>query len=197
MTESHEQESATGQDVTLGAPGPEVVGVRHGSFGAGDSNDVTGFGGLVEPILLPAGAKRPYGSWYDEFTDELELALEDRGAPAQNAIERVVIEFGEITYVVRREYLTTFATALRDEPGLRFEMCLGVSGVHYPHQKGKELHAAYHFLSITHNRRVRVEVTCPDHDPRMPSLTPSIRPATGTSVRPTTCSGSSSRVTRR
>ena len=24
--------------------------------------------------------------------------------------------------------------ALRDDPALRFEMCMGVSGVHYPHE---------------------------------------------------------------
>ena len=38
-------------------------------------------------------------------------------------------------------------------------LCTGVSGVHYPHMTGAELHAVWHFLSITHNRIVRVEVT--------------------------------------
>ena len=50
-------------------------------------------------------------------------------------------------------------------------MCLGVSGVHYPHETGRELHAVYHLLSITHgSRRVRLEVTCPDADPHIPSI---------------------------
>ncbi len=43
-------------------------------------------------------------------------------------------------------------------PRSRFEMCVGVSGVHYPDESGRELHAVYHLLSITHNRRVRLEV---------------------------------------
>jgi NADH-quinone oxidoreductase subunit C len=47
---------------------------------------------------------------------------------------------------------------------------LGVSGVHYPWDAGRELHAVYPLLSITHNRRVRLEVTAPDSDPRIPSL---------------------------
>ncbi len=34
----------------------------------------------------------------------------------------------------------------------------------------KELHAVYQLLSITHNRRLRVEVTAPDADPHVPSL---------------------------
>ena len=69
------------------------------------------------------------------------------------------------------------AQALRDDPDLRFELCLGVSGVHYPHETGRELHAVYHFLSITHDgRRIRVEVTCPDDDPHIPSIV-SVYPA--------------------
>ena len=49
-------------------------------------------------------------------------------------------------------------------------MCLGVSGVHYPQDTGRELHAVYHLLSITHNRRIRLEVSAPDADPHVPSL---------------------------
>jgi NADH-quinone oxidoreductase subunit C len=148
----------------------DIIGVRHGSFGASAGGDTSGFGGLVEPIVMPAAAVRPYGGWFDEISDELELSLADRGLPATDAIEKVVVHRDEITYHVRREHLRGFATALRDEPGLRFEMCLGVSGVHYPDEAGRELHAVYHFLSITHNRRIRVEVSAPDADPHIPSI---------------------------
>jgi NADH-quinone oxidoreductase subunit C len=148
----------------------DIIGVRHGSFGASAGGDTSGFGGLLEPIVMPAAAVRPYGGWFDEISDELELSLADRGLPATEAIEKVVVHRDEITYHVRREHLLGFATALRDEPGLRFEMCLGVSGVHYPDEAGRELHAVYHFLSITHNRRIRVEVSAPDADPHIPSI---------------------------
>jgi NADH-quinone oxidoreductase subunit C len=148
----------------------EIIGVRHGAFGAQGSGDTSGFGGLVDPILLPAPAVRPFGGWFDEVSDEIELSLADRGVPAQDAIEKVVIHRGEITYHVRRAHLVAFATALRDEPGLRFEVLQGVSGVHYPGDEGRELHAVYHFLSITHNNRVRVEVSVPEDDPHIPSL---------------------------
>jgi NADH-quinone oxidoreductase subunit C len=56
------------------------------------------------------------------------------------------------------------------DPDLRFELLSGVSGVHYPHDDGRELHAAYHLLSVTHNRRIRLEVSCPDADPHIPSV---------------------------
>jgi NADH-quinone oxidoreductase subunit C len=148
----------------------DIIGVRHGAFGASGGGDTSGFGGLVEPIVMPAPSVRPYGGWFDEISDELELSLEARGLPATTAIEKVVVYRDEITYHVRREHLVEFVTALRDEPGLRFELCLGVNGVHYPHETGRELHAVYPFLSVTHNRRIRVEVSVPDEDARIPSI---------------------------
>jgi NADH-quinone oxidoreductase subunit C len=148
----------------------EIIGVREGAFGASGSGDTSGFGGLVEPIVMPAPAVRPFGGWFDEISDEVELSLQARNLPVTDVIEKVVIYRDEITYHVRREHLVEFVTTLRDEPGLRFEMCLGVSGVHYPGDTGRELHAVYHFLSITHNNRVRVEVSAPDADPRIPSI---------------------------
>jgi NADH-quinone oxidoreductase subunit C len=160
----------TASVVPQGVEQLDIIGVRHGAFGATGAGDTSGFGGLVEPIVLPGPAHRPFGGWFDEVSDELELALRAHGLPAGEVIEKVVIHRDEITYHVRREHLVPFATLLRDEPGLRFEMCLGVDGVHYPGEAGRELHAVYHFLSITHNRRVRVEVAVPDGDAVIPSL---------------------------
>ncbi len=87
-----------------------------------------------------------------------------------DAIEKVVIHRDELTLHVRRERLPDVAGRLRDDPKLRFELCLGVSGVHYPHDSGRELHAVYQFRSITHGRSIRLEVSAPDDDPHIPSL---------------------------
>ncbi len=148
----------------------DVVGVRRGSFQVSGSGDTSGFGGLVSPIVMPAPTERPYGGWFDELADEIELALTDRNLPASSVIDKVVVDRDEITFFVLAEYIVDFARTLRDEPGLRFEMCLGVNGVHYPEDKGRELHAVYPFLSITHNRRIRIEVTAPDANPHIPSI---------------------------
>ena len=148
----------------------DVVGVRRGSFHVSGSGDTSGFGGLVSPIVMPAQTERPYGGWFDELADEIELALADRNLPVSSVIDKVVVDRDEITFFVLAEYIVDFARMLRDEPGLRFEMCLGVNGVHYPEDKGRELHAVYPFLSITHNRRIRVEVTAPDANPHIPSI---------------------------
>ncbi|GAA2734526.1 NADH-quinone oxidoreductase subunit C [Pedococcus aerophilus] len=152
-------------------PDPVQVGERRGMFGAADTGDTTGYGGMVSPILFPAAAVKPYGSYFDEVADRLEKTLVGGSASWSEAIERVVVDRGELTLFVRREHLRAVARALRDDAGLRFEICTGVSGVHYPQEEGRELHAVYHFLSITHGgRRMRVEVTAPDADPHIPSI---------------------------
>jgi NADH-quinone oxidoreductase subunit C len=148
----------------------DIVGVRRGAFGVSGSGDTSGFGGLVAPIVMPGGTARPYGHGFDEVADEIELSLQARNLPASSVIEKVVVDRGEITFFVKRENVIDFARVLRDEPALRFEMCMGVNGVHYPDDEGRELHACYPFLSITHNRRIRMEVTAPDSDPHIPSI---------------------------
>ena len=103
-----------------------------------------------------------------------------------------------LTFHVRRERLLEALQVLRDE--LRFELCSGVSGVHYlsdqgQENRGSELHAVYHLLSMTYNRRVRVETSAPDEDPHVPSAVGIYPTLTCMSARPTTCSGSSSTAT--
>jgi NADH-quinone oxidoreductase subunit C len=53
---------------------------------------------------------------------------------------------------------------------LLFEMCMGVSGIHYPERTGCELVAVYPLLSMTKNQRVRLEVCTSEVDPHIPSL---------------------------
>jgi NADH-quinone oxidoreductase subunit C len=149
---------------------------RHGMFGARTTGDTSGFGRLVVRQVPKVGSDRPYGGprttgaegEFDEVADLLAEAYPDFG----DAVERVVVDRGELTFVVRRENLLGIVQVLRDDPRLRFEMCLGVSGVHFPEDAGAELHAVYPLLSITHNRRIRLEVTCPDADPHIPSIVP-------------------------
>jgi NADH-quinone oxidoreductase subunit C len=144
--------------------------IRMGMFGVQGTPDTSGFGLLRVHQLPPVYSERPYGSYFDAIADALDTALEAAGVHSSDAIERVVVDRGEVTFYVRRERLTEVAAQFRDDPALRFELCSGVSGVHYLDDTGRELHAVYHLLSITHNRRVRLEVTAPDADPHIPSL---------------------------
>jgi NADH-quinone oxidoreductase subunit C len=148
----------------------EVVGVRTGMFGARDGGDTSGYGGLVRTVAFPAPSARPYGGYFDAVADSLTGALAADGVQFDAAIEKVVVDRGELTLYVRRDYLVGLVQSLRDHPDLRFELFSGVSGVHYPQDVGRELHAVYHLISVTHNRRVRLEVACPEDDPHIPSV---------------------------
>jgi len=155
------------EDVTHApARAGETVDVRRGMFGVDGSGDTSGYGGLVRPVQLPGATSRPYGGYFDEVADQLEHAF-----PLHHeGVETVVVDHDELTFHVRREHLVGVMQALRDDPALRFEMCMGASGVHFPDEEGGELHVVYPLVSVTHNRRVRVEVTCPDSDPHIPSV---------------------------
>ncbi|MGB9227616.1 NADH-quinone oxidoreductase subunit C [Mycobacterium sp.] len=153
-----------------GSAAQEVVDVRHGMFGVKGSGDTSGYGRLVREVVLPGSTPRPYGGYFDEIADLLAEALKRDDVEFDDAIEKVVVDRDELTLHVRRELLPQVAQRLRDEPALRFELCLGVNGVHYPHETGRELHAVYPLKSITHNRRLRLEVSAPDSDPHIPSL---------------------------
>nr|WP_296770436.1 NADH-quinone oxidoreductase subunit C [Rhodococcus sp. (in: high G+C Gram-positive bacteria)] len=143
---------------------------RRGMFGVRGSGDTSGYGRLVVPVLTQGSSDRPFGGYFDAVADELEDSLRSAGVEFDDAIEAVIVFRGEITVHVRREHLLLVATTLRNQPELRFELCLGVNGVHYPQNEGRELHASYPLLSITHNRRIRLEVSVPDSDPHIPSL---------------------------
>lgn len=148
----------------------EAVKTQQGMFGATGSGDTSGFGGLVTVVPVPVAAVRPFGSYFDIIADELVAALPDFDSTFDKAVSKVVVDRDELTLHVNASELVNVARCLRDEPGLRFEMCLGVSGVHYPNLTGAELHAVYHFRSVTHNRRVRLEVSASDAHPHIPSI---------------------------
>ena len=144
-----------------------VIDVRQGAFRVKGSGDTSGFGGLTRQVTMPGATSRPFGGWFDAAADVLFARLNEANI---DGVEYVVVDRGEMTMFVRRESLIEVARILRDDPALRFEVCLGVSGVHYPHDAGRELHSIVNLLSMTHNRRLRLEVTVPDADPHLPSL---------------------------
>jgi NADH-quinone oxidoreductase subunit C len=137
-------------------------------FGVSGTPDVSGYGRLARPVVEPENSPRPYGGYFDQIVDRLTDIFGDGFLAA--AVQRVTVHRDQLTLQVRREHLIRIASALRDDEQLRFELCCGVSGVHYPEEAGAELHAFYPLLSITHNRRVHLEVSCPDADPHIPSL---------------------------
>jgi NADH-quinone oxidoreductase subunit C len=140
---------------------------RRGMFGVAGSGDTSGFGGLVREPWSPPEAQRPYGGYFDEVVDALQAAVPQFG----EAVRRVIVDRGELTLEVERDHLIAVATALRNDPALRFELLSSVSGVDYQFAE-RRLHSVYHFTSMTFRRRIRVEVAVTVEDPHVPSLTP-------------------------
>ncbi len=158
----------TSEDTSAGFGAQEVIGTRRGMFGVTGSGDTSGYGRLIREVTLPDNSPRPYGGYFDEVVDALIDALGDD--LFATAVQRVVVFRDQLTMDIGREHLVAVARTLRDDPALRFELCLGVSGVHYPGETGRELHAIYPLMSITHNRRIQLECAAPDADPHVPSL---------------------------
>src|SRR5580658_2845163 len=79
--------------------------VRTGMFGVTGSGDTSGYGGLEVRRPPPLASPRPYGGYFDEVADALGAGLEQSGLSFGDAIERVVVENGELTLHVRRSRL--------------------------------------------------------------------------------------------
>jgi NADH-quinone oxidoreductase subunit C len=159
-----------------------IAGRRHDAFGAKGSGDTSGFGGLVAPARVLGSSERPFAGGghnaggdhnADDQANAIYDALERAFPGLDDAIERVVYDRGELTLHVRRERLLDVARTLRDEPTLRFELLSSLSGADFlDDPTGRRLHSVVHLTSLTHRRRLRVEVSVTAEDPTMPSLTP-------------------------
>jgi NADH-quinone oxidoreductase subunit C len=152
-----------------GAPAdlPPSTLAGRGMFGVTGSGDTSGFGGLMRRRSVELDSPRPYGAYFDEVVDALEEAY-----PGFNdAIERVVVDRGELTLYVVPERIAEVCQAFRDDPALRFELCSSVSGVDYLGSDGRRLHAVYHLTSMTFRRRVRLEAAVTAEAPHLPSVT--------------------------
>lgn len=160
----HEQSGLPEEQAeTLAGPAHKAFATTKGMWSRG-SGDTSGYGRIERVFAMPGQSAPPFGDPFD--------AVWNRAREVVPALvrSRVLFDRGELTIYVDRSEIQAVARAFRDDAQLRFEICMSVSGVHYPQETGAELHAVYHLLSITHNRRVRLEVTCPDSDPHIPSV---------------------------
>ena len=153
----------------LGAPAdyPPSAPAGRGMFGVQGSGDTSGFGGLVRPRSVALDSPRPYGGYFDETVDALEEAF----AGFHDAVERIVVDRGELTLYIKPAHIAEVCQAMRDDPALRYELCSSVSGADYPGSDPRRLHAVYHLTSMTYRRRIRLECGVSADDPHLPSVT--------------------------
>ncbi len=152
-----------------GAPAdyPPSTEAGRGMFGVHGSGDTSGFGGLVRHRSTVLDSPRPYGDYFDEVVDALEEAF----SGFHDAIERIVVDRGELTLHIKPERVADVCRSLRDDPALRFELCSSVSAVDYLGSDARRLHAVYHLTSLTYRRRIRLEAAVSTEDPHLPSVT--------------------------
>lgn len=164
---------------TSGAPAelPPASRSGRGMFGVSGSGDTSGFGGLQRRRVVPEPTPPPYGGWFDEACD----ALAEAYPQFPDAIEKVVVDRGELTLYLKPERVAEVCQVMRDDPALRFELCSSVSGVDYLDDESsadsvgqdgrRRLHVVYQLTSMTYRRTLRLEAAVPAADPHLPSVT--------------------------
>ena len=84
-------------------------------------------------------------------------------------LRALVFAHGEVSVTVAAADYIEVVTALRDVPALKFEQLIDLCGVDYSSYRdrpweGLRYCVVLHLLSITHNRRLRLKVFCPDDE---------------------------------
>ncbi|HVM37730.1 MAG TPA: NADH-quinone oxidoreductase subunit C [Sphingomicrobium sp.] len=90
-------------------------------------------------------------------------------AVAGTALLDVHEHVGEVTLIVERDSIVEVLRALRDTPGLEYQQLMEIAGVDYP-DRAERFEVAYHLLSLTMNRRIRVKLSTDEATP-VPTVT--------------------------
>jgi len=106
--------------------------------------------------------------------DSLQEAI---GVQLGERVKKLDRALGELTLTVSAADYLAVAGILRDHSDLAFEQLVDLCGVDYSSYRdepweGPRFCVVSHLLSLTHNRRLRLKVFCPDDDvPQVASLT--------------------------
>ncbi len=150
----------------IDAPAQIPPSPHKGMFGVKGTGDVSGFGGLARRAPAVADSPRPFGDYFDEIHDSLEEAYPGFA----DAVERVVVDRGELTLHIKAERIAEVVQIMRDDESLRFELCSSVDAVDYLGSDPRRFHISYQLTSMTYRRRVRLEVAVAEHV-SVPSVT--------------------------
>jgi NADH-quinone oxidoreductase subunit C len=137
----------------IDAPAQTPPSPMKGMFGVSGTGDVSGFGGLARRRPTVADTPRPFGGYFDEVYDSLEEAYPGFA----DAIERVVVDRGELTLHIKPEKIAEVLQIMRDDESLRFELCSSVDAVDYLTSDPRRFHISYQLTSMTYRRRIRLE----------------------------------------
>ena len=92
------------------------------------------------------------------------IALDKLAASYGADIVSTHSDFGDDTAVVRRERIVEILAFLRDDPALRFDFAMDLTGVdHFGEEPRFEV--VYHLYSLEKKHRVRIKARLPENDP--------------------------------
>ncbi len=86
------------------------------------------------------------------------------------AVISVSEAFGELTLVVRRQFIVDVCRGLHDDPYFNFDHLTDVASVDFPNEVPR-FEVVYHFYSIKKNHRIRVKARVPEEDCTIDSVT--------------------------
>jgi NADH-quinone oxidoreductase subunit C len=101
---------------------------------------------------------------------ELQALGEHIASSLGETVSDWTIAYEDLTLIVRADDIVGAVTFLRDDPQCRFVSFIDLCGVDYPGRE-KRFDVVYHFLSPSHNRRVRVKVQTDEVTP-VPTIIP-------------------------
>ena len=135
------------------------------SHGTGDTS---GFGGLVrrrpgrptQPAPVRRGTSTRSSTRWRRRTRRFD-----------DAIERVVVDRGELTLHIAPERIAEVCQDAAGRPGAALRAVLSVSGVTTSARRAAGCTSVYHLTSMTYRRRIRLEAAVTVEDPHLPSVT--------------------------
>jgi NADH-quinone oxidoreductase subunit C len=101
--------------------------------------------------------------------DPKSLALRKLVETFGAAVTATRSDFGDDTAIVRRERIVEVCTFLRDDPDLRFDLAVDLTGVDYLGEEPR-FEVVYHLYSIPKRHRLRIKARVPGNDPAIDSV---------------------------
>ena len=103
----------------------------------------------------------------------MDQGLRDLGehiaAALPNEVAGYEVAHGELVLAGLRRAIIKIMTFLRDDSNCQFKVLVDIAGVDYP-QRDERFEVVYNLLSLKHNQRVRVKLSCDESAP-VPSIT--------------------------
>lgn len=88
-----------------------------------------------------------------------------------DAIRSVEEAYGNLSIVLKKEYLLPVCDTLKNDPSQDYKMLLDICGADYLGKREERFESVYHLYSVTRKKRVRLKVALTENNPVVDSVT--------------------------